>query len=284
MTERLGIIGGSGFYEMEGLQDKKWVTVTTPFGKPSDQYLIGKLKGQEVVFLARHGRGHRLLPVEVNYRANIFGMKKLKVTSLVSASAVGSLKEEIRPLDFVVIDQLVDRSTKRQDTFFGKGIAAHVSFAHPFCRDLRMSLIAACRSVGVRVHESGTYLNMEGPAFSTLAESKLYRSWGLDVIGMTNLAEAKLAREAQICFATMALVTDYDCWHPEHDAVTVEAVIQNLIANTKHAQEVIMTLAKSLPQGCTGGCRTALANAIITSKNKISPQAKKRLRLLVGGY
>lgn len=284
MGDLLGIIGGSGFYEMKNLQKKRWVDIQTPFGKPSDQYLLGILNARPVVFLARHGRGHRFLPMEVNYRANIYGMKKLGVTSLVAASAVGSLRQEIKPLDFVILDQFVDLAVHRKNTFFGEGVAAHISLAQPFCNGLRKNLIRACEEVGVKVHKKGTYLNMEGPAFSTLAESNLYRRWELDVIGMTNSTEAKLAREAEICYATMAMVTDYDCWHPEHEAVTVEAVIRNLMANAQNAQDIILNLAKSKRDTCLSGCRKALSNAIITSKNKITPAAKKRLKLLIGKY
>lgn len=284
MTERLGIIGGSGFYEMEGLEGKKWVKVETPFGKPSDQFLLGRLDEQEIVFLARHGRDHDFLPSEINYRANIYGMKKLNVSWIVAVSAVGSLKEEIKPLDFVIIDQFVDRTTRRESTFFGKGMAVHVSFADPFCRDLRKSLFHACDGMDVAVHPKGTYLNMEGPAFSTRAESHLYKSWGMDVIGMTNVVEAKLAREAEMCYATIAMVTDYDCWRENEEEVTVEAVIQNLRVNKKRAQEVIRKLVRKLPKRCSSGCREALAHSIITTSDKIPQSLKKKLNLLIGKY
>jgi len=284
MSQRLGVIGGSGFYEIPGLRKKKWKKLSTPFGKPSDAYLTGILGDQEIVFLARHGRGHVLLPHEINFRANIYGMKKLGVSWLVAASAVGSLREEMRPLDFVIPDQFVDRTTKRDSTFFGNGIAAHISFADPFCGALREALLKECRHLNIPVHSRGTYLNMEGPAFSTRAESHLYRSWGMDIIGMTNLAEAKLAREAEICYATMAMVTDYDCWHEQHDDVTVEAVIQNLMANAANALKVIQGISGHLPQTCGTGCPNALAASIITAKNKMPASAKKKLKLLLQKY
>ncbi len=284
MREKLGIIGGSGFYEMKGLKSKKWENVETPFGNPSDAYLLGKLEGHEVVFLARHGRGHTLLPSEINYQANIYGMKKLGVTSIISASAVGSLKEDIHPLDFVVPDQFVDRTTQRKNTFFGEGLAAHISFADPFCEDLRKILIQVCQNEGLRVHPRGTYLNMEGPAFSTRAESQLYRSWGMDIIGMTNLIEAKLAREAEICYATLSMVTDYDCWHSVEADVSVETVIENLKINAQKAQNVIKRLIRTLPKKCQSGCRQALKSAMITSSDKIPPLTKKKLQILIKKY
>jgi 5'-methylthioadenosine phosphorylase len=234
--------------------------------------------------LARHGRGHVLLPHEINFRANIYGMKKLGVSWLIAASAVGSLREDMRPLDFVIPDQFVDRTTQRQSTFFGDGIAAHISFADPFCGSLREELLKECKNLNISVHSRGTYLNMEGPAFSTRAESHLYRSWGMDIIGMTNLAEAKLAREAEICYATMAMVTDYDCWHEQHDDVTVEAVIQNLLANAANALKVIQAIAGHLPQTCDTGCRSALATSIITAKDKMPPATKKKLKELLQKY
>ncbi len=284
MREKLGIIGGSGFYEMKGLKNKKWEKVETPFGNPSDEYLLGKLEGTEVIFLARHGRGHTLLPSEINYQANIYGMKKLGVTWIISASAVGSLKEDIQPLDFVVPDQFVDRTTQRKSTFFGEGLAAHISFADPFCEDLRKILIQVCQNEGSRVHPRGTYLNMEGPAFSTRAESGLYRSWGLDIIGMTNLIEAKLAREAEICYATLSMVTDYDCWHLSGEDVTVETVIENLKTNAQKAQNVIARLIQVLPKKCQSGCRQALKSAMITSSDKIPSLTKKKLQILIRKY
>jgi 5'-methylthioadenosine phosphorylase len=284
MNQRLGIIGGSGFYEMEDLQRKRWVSVETPFGKPSGHFLLGRLGQQEVVFLARHGREHQWLPSEINYRANIYGMKKLNVSWIVAVSAVGSLREEIKPLDFVIIDQFVDRTTRRESTFFGNGMAVHISFADPFCEDLRKRLIRICERTGVRVHPKGIYLNMEGPAFSTRAESHLYRSWGMDVIGMTNLIEAKLAREAEMCYATIAMVTDYDCWRENEAEVTVTGVIQNLRANKERVQEAIRKLIQDPPQDCVSGCREALKHAIITSRDKIPLSMKKKLKILIGKY
>src|SRR6188474_210409 len=236
---RIGIIGGSGLYDMAELTDREERTLQTPFGDPSGPYILGTLRGRRVAFLARHGIGHRILPSELNFRANIYGFKVLGVERLLSASAVGSLKEEYRPLDIVVPDQFYDRTKGRISTFFGRGLVAHVAFAHPLCGDLSAIAADSAEAVGAIVHRGGTYVNMEGPQFSTLAESKLYRSWGMDVIGMTNLQEAKLAREAEICYATLALVTDYDCWHPDHDSVTVDMIVQNLVANARTAQLVI---------------------------------------------
>ena len=236
---RIGIIGGSGLYDMAEVTDRETHVVSTPFGDPSGPYVLGTLRGQRVAFLARHGAGHRLLPSELNFRANIFGMKMLGVEYILSASAVGSLKEEYKPLDIVIPDQFIDRTKGRVSTFFGRGLVAHVGFAHPFCKMLSAVAVGSGRRVGATVHEGGTYVCMEGPQFSTLAESKLYRSWGADIIGMTNLQEAKLAREAEICYTTIALVTDYDCWHPDHDSVTVEMVIADLTQNAKTAQAII---------------------------------------------
>ena len=284
MTERLGIIGGSGLYDMGGLSKRKSITVLTPFGKPSGPLRVGEFSGCPVVFLARHGQGHCLLPSEINYRANIYALKKLGVTKILAASAVGSLREEIHPRDFVIPDQFVDRTTRREGTFFGNGIAAHVSFADPFCKSLRQALIKICKALGLRVHEKGTYINMEGPAFSTRAESELYRQWGMDIIGMTNLVEAKLAREAEICYATMAMVTDYDCWHEHHEAVTVEGVLENLIANAGNARNVIKEFIRAMPQICETGCRRALSKAIITDPKKMPARIKRKLRLLIGKY
>src|SRR5499426_2713020 len=226
---QIGIIGGSGLYQMDGLSDFREISVETPFGMPSDNFILGTLEGVRVAFLARHGRGHRLMPGELPFRANIYAMKLLGVQWIISASAVGSLQEQYAPTDIVIPDQFFDRTRGRVSTFFGDGVVAHITFAHPVCKSLGDVIAAAGDSAGVRIHRGGTYLCMEGPAFSTLAESRLYRSWGMDVIGMTNLQEAKLAREAEICYATLALVTDYDCWHPDHDAVTVELVISNLM-------------------------------------------------------
>src|SRR5438552_8591560 len=238
-TVNIGIIGGSGLYDMAELTGKEEKTVSTPFGDPSGPYVIGTLRGKRVAFLARHGVGHRILPSELNFRANIYGFKVLGVERILSASAVGSLKEEYRPLDILVPDQFLDRTKGRISTCFGRGLVAHVAFAHPVCGVLSTIAADAAQEVGATVHRGGTYVNMEGPQFSTLAESRLYRSWGMDVIGMTNVQEAKLAREAEICYATIALVTDYDCWHPEHDAVSVETVLSYLNRNAENACQVV---------------------------------------------
>ena len=281
---RIGIIGGSGLYDVADLADREEREVATPFGAPSAPYVIGTLAGRRVAFLARHGAGHRILPSELNFRANVFGMKTLGVEWLVSASAVGSLQERYRPQDVVVPDQFVDRTRGRVGTFFGRGLAAHVSFAHPVCANLgRLAGDAAARA-GATVHRGGAYLCMEGPQFSTLAESRLYRSWGMDVIGMTNLQEAKLAREAEICFSTLALVTDYDCWHPDHDQVTVEMVVETLQANAATAQRTIAELVPRLPieRGCE--CAAALAAAIITRPEAIPEQVRAELAPLIGKY
>jgi 5'-methylthioadenosine phosphorylase len=242
----IGIIGGSGLYQMAGLTEAQEVAVETPFGKPSDNFIVGKIEGKRVAFLARHGRGHRILPSELNFRANIFAMKKLGVEKIISASAVGSLREEHRPLDIVLPDQFFDRTRGRISTFFGEGLVVHVSFAHPVCSHLGDQLMEASAQSGVPVKRGGTYLCMEGPAFSTVAESNVYRSWGMDIIGMTNLQEAKLAREAEICYATVALVTDYDCWHPDHDAVTVDQVIAVLNQNSENGQKLIRAAVRVL--------------------------------------
>jgi 5'-methylthioadenosine phosphorylase len=281
---RIGIIGGSGLYDMAEVTDRSSVTLTTPFGDPSGPYLLGTLRGQRVAFLARHGAGHRLLPTELNFRANIFGMKMLGVDFILSASAVGSLKEEMKPLDIVIPDQFIDRTRGRISTFFGRGLAAHVGFAHPFCRTLSRFAADSGRRVGATLHEGGTYVCMEGPQFSTLAESTLYRSWGADIIGMTNLQEAKLAREAEICYTTIALVTDYDCWHPDHDSVTVEMIVSNLMQNAKVAQQVIANAVEKLPIARGGECARALATAIITRPEAIPAATRARLQPLVGKY
>lgn len=280
----IGIIGGSGLYDMAGLTDRDEREIETPFGAPSAPYLVGTFAGRRVAFLARHGVGHHILPSELNFRANIFGMKKLGVEWLVSASAVGSLQERYRPQDIVVPDQFLDRTRGRIGTFFGRGLAAHVSLAHPVCANLSGLAADAAHRVGATVHRGGTYVCMEGPQFSTLAESRLYRSWSMDVIGMTNLQEAKLAREAEICFATLALVTDYDCWHPEHDQVTVEMVIETLQANAVTAQKTIADLVSRLPiaRGCE--CSNALATAIITRPEAIPPETRAELAPIVGTY
>jgi 5'-methylthioadenosine phosphorylase len=280
----VGIIGGSGLYDMAELTDRQEKTVTTPFGDPSGPYVIGTLRGKRVAFLSRHGVGHRLMPSELNYRANIFGFKTLGVERILSASAVGSLKEEYRPLDILVPDQFFDRTKGRISTFFGRGIVAHIAFAHPLCPDLSAVAAAAAQQVGATVHRGGTYVNMEGPQFSTLAESRLYRSWGMDVIGMTNLQEAKLAREAEICYATVALVTDYDCWHPDHDSVTVELIVANLVQNAATAQKTIAEAVARLDGARTCACKDALATAIITPPQYIPAQIKQELAPLIGKY
>jgi 5'-methylthioadenosine phosphorylase len=280
----IGIIGGSGLYDMAELTDREEKTVTTPFGDPSGPYVLGTLRGVRVAFLARHGVGHRILPSELNFRANIYGMKVLGVERILSASAVGSLKQEYKPLDIVVPDQFFDRTKGRISTFFGRGLVAHVAFAHPVCGDLSKVLADSAASVGATVHRGGTYVNMEGPQFSTLAESKLYRSWGMDVIGMTNLQEAKLAREAEICYATLALVTDYDCWHPDHDSVTVDLIIANLLQNATTAQKTIAAAIDRLGRARTCACKDALATAIITQAGLVPEQTKKELAPIVGKY
>ena len=281
---QIGIIGGSGLYDMAGVTDREEVTLTTPFGEPSGPYLLGTLRGRRVAFLARHGAGHRILPSELNFRANIFGMKLLGVEYVLSASAVGSLKEEYKPLDIVIPDQFFDRTKGRPSTFFGRGLAGHVGFAHPFCRVLSGLACESGRQAGATVHDGGTYVCMEGPQFSTLAESKLYRSWGMDIIGMTNLQEAKLAREAEICYATIALVTDYDCWHPDHDSVTVEMVMSTLTQNATMAQEIIAGAVAQLPYPRTCECVSALKYAIVTRPDAISDEVKKELAPIIGKY
>ena len=281
---RIGIIGGSGLYDMDALADRAEVALSTPFGEPSAPYIVGTLKGQRVAFLARHGVGHRLLPSELNFRANIFGLKMLGVEWILSASAVGSLQERYRPLDIVVPDQFLDRTRGRISTFFGRGLVAHIPFARPLCDTLSGIAYDVATAVGATVHRGGAYVCIEGPQFSTLAESRLYRSWQLDVIGMTNLQEAKLAREAEICYATLALVTDYDCWHPEHDHVTVEMIVQNLVRNAKTARKVITDVVGRLPVERSCGCSTALASAIITRPDAIPEQTKAELAPIVGKY
>jgi 5'-methylthioadenosine phosphorylase len=284
MRAEIGIIGGSGLYDMAGLTDRDEITLTTPFGDPSGPYVLATLCGRRVAFLARHGAGHRLMPSELNFRANIYGFKTLGVERLVSASAVGSLKHEYPPQDIVIPDQFFDRTKGRVSTFFGRGLVAHVGFAHPVCADLSRLAHAAATAVGARAHLGGTYVCMEGPQFSTLAESRLYRSWGMDVIGMTNLQEAKLAREAEICYATLALVTDYDCWHPEHDSVTVDLIVANLLQNAKTAQAIIAEVVGRLEPVRTCPCATALATAIITHRDAIPDQTKQDLAPIVGRY
>jgi len=284
MSITIGIIGGSGLYDMAELTNREERRVTTPFGEPSAPYVVGTLRGKRVAFLARHGAGHGLLPSELNFRANIFGLKTLGVEYILSASAVGSLKHEYKPMDLVVPDQFLDRTRGRISTFFGRGLVAHVGFAHPFCKPLSDVAFRSAQSAGATVHKGGTYVCMEGPQFSTLAESQLYRSWGMDIIGMTNLQEAKLAREAEICFATIALVTDYDCWHPEHDQVTVEMIIANLMQNAKTAQQVIAAAVGMLPFDRTCECATALKHAIITRPEVVPEQTKTELAPILAKY
>jgi 5'-methylthioadenosine phosphorylase len=284
MHSEIGIIGGSGLYDMEGLTDRTEVTLDTPFGAPSGPYVTATLRGRRVAFLARHGAGHRITPSELNFRANIFGFKLLGVQRILSASAVGSLREDYAPLDIVVPDQFFDRTTGRASTFFGNGLVAHVGFAHPVCGELAGLVVASAKAVGARVHGAGTYVCMEGPAFSTLAESKAYRSWGFDVIGMTNLQEAKLAREAEICYTTIALVTDYDCWHPDHDSVTVEMIIANLVRNAATAQQIIAEAVGRLPEARGCACGRALEHAIITRPEAVPAQVKQALAPIVGKY
>ena len=280
----IGIIGGSGLYNMPGITDIHEVPQETPFGAPSDVFVLGTLEGKKVAFLARHGRGHRLLPSELNFRANIYGFKQLGVDRILSVSAVGSLKEEHKPLEFVIPDQFVDRTRHRVDTFFGSGVVAHVAFADPVCPQLSETVTAACQKAGVVAKRGGTYLCMEGPQFSTKAESNLYRSWGMDVIGMTNLQEAKLAREAEICYVTVAMVTDYDCWHPHHDSVTVDQIVAVLVKNAENACNVVREAVAAIPKERTCKCDSALAHAIITDRSKIPQSAKDRLRLILSKY
>jgi 5'-methylthioadenosine phosphorylase len=284
MNPTIGIIGGSGLYDMAELTDREERLLTTPFGDPSGPYVLATLRGHRVAFLARHGVGHRLMPSELNFRANIYGFKLLGVERILSASAVGSLKHDYKPLDILVPDQFFDRTKGRVSTFFGNGIVAHIAFAHPVCGHLSQVAADAAEAVGATVHRGGTYVNMEGPQFSTLAESKLYRAWGMDVIGMTNLQEAKLAREAEICYATLALVTDYDCWHPEHDAVTVDLIIANLMQNAVTAQKTIAEAVTRLNGPRTCACKDALQTAIITRSEHVPEATKQQLELLIRRY
>ncbi|MDY0095867.1 MAG: S-methyl-5'-thioadenosine phosphorylase [Candidatus Vecturithrix sp.] len=281
---QIGVIGGSGLYNMEALTDIERMNVNTPFGDPSDDYIIGMLEGVRVAFLPRHGQGHRISPSELNFRANIYGFKRLGVEHILSVSAVGSLKDHIHPLDVVVPDQFFDRTRERRSTFFGHGIVAHIAFADPVCPVLSELIYQAAVDQGATVHKGGTYLCMEGPAFSTRAESNVYRQWGMDIIGMTNLQEAKLAREAEICYATMAMVTDYDCWHEEEDDVTVEAIIQNLMKNAELAQKVICAVVPKISGKRTCICANALQYALITDRKSIPEETKQQLDLLVGKY
>ena len=281
---RLGVIGGSGLYQMESLEDVQEVSLDTPFGKPSDVIAIGQLSGTPIAFLPRHGRGHRLMPTEVPVRANVYAMKQLGVERLVSISAVGSLREEVHPLDLVVPHQVIDRTRLRENTFFGDGVVAHISFAEPFCPEMGPLLAKAAREAGATVHEGGTCVVMEGPAFSTGAESHLYRSWGASIIGMTALPEAKLAREAEICYAMLACVTDYDVWHESESNVSVELVVANLLKNVATSQQVLRNLVPRLTAERPCGCGTALQTAIITAPDRVPLEAKQRLAAIIGKY
>ncbi|MBI4640775.1 MAG: S-methyl-5'-thioadenosine phosphorylase [Candidatus Tectomicrobia bacterium] len=281
---KVGVIGGSGLYEMKGLQDVKRVALDTPFGKPSDEYITGVLDGVEMVFLPRHGRGHRIMPSEINFRANIYGMKSLGVEWIISVSAVGSMREDIAPGDMVIPDQFFDRTTKRISTFFGGGVVGHIAMADPVCPNLHDTLISACRDVGATAHPRGTYLCIEGPQFSTRAESYIYRQWGVDVIGMTNIPEVKLAREAEICYATLALATDYDCWHQTAEDVSVVSVLEILNKNVELAQQIIRSAVAKIshPRRCP--CPELLKHALITSRDAIPEQLKRDLAPLIGKY
>jgi 5'-methylthioadenosine phosphorylase len=281
----IGVIGGSGVYDIDGLEHKEWVRVSSPFGEPSDQLLLGELQGQKMVFLPRHGRGHRLAPGDINFRANIDALKRAGVTDVISVSAVGSLRENLQPGTFVIVDQFIDRTFARVKSFFGNGLVAHVSMARPVCRRLGDHIEAAARAASIPVARGGTYLVMEGPQFSTLAESELYRSWNCDVIGMTNMPEAKLAREAELCYATVAMVTDYDCWHPNHDDVTVEAIVKVLLANAEKARTLVRALAPRLVadgEAAACACRQALSSALITAPQARDPQLVARLDAVAG--
>jgi 5'-methylthioadenosine phosphorylase len=281
---KIGIIGGSGLYDMPGLTGRSEITVETPFGAPSDRFIIGTLSGQHVAFLARHGRGHRFMPSELNFRANIYAMKSLGVERILSVSAVGSLKEELAPLDIVLPDQFFDRTRGRISTFFGSGLVAHVAFGDPVCPDLLDQVQKASHKAGIPAKKGGTYVCMEGPAFSTKAESNLYRSWGMDVIGMTNLQEAKLAREAEICYVTIALVTDYDCWHESHETVSVDMIVSNLQKNVQAAQSIILQTVQDLNHTRICRCGEALKYSLITDKTLIPEETKQRLQCIVGKY
>ena len=280
----IGIIGGSGLYDIQGLENRREVHLETPFGSPSDAFILGTLHGRSVAFLARHGRGHRLLPTEINFRANLFGMKKLGVESILSASAVGSLREEHHPMDFVLPDQFFDRTRQRVSTFFGDGLVAHIGFADPICGRLAGLVEQAAGNIDFPIKRGGTYVCMEGPAFSTRAESHLYRSWGMDLIGMTNLQEAKLAREAEICYVTIAMVTDYDCWHEEEEDVTVEMLLGYLRQNSEHAKGLISEAVRILPREFNCSCRHALATALITDGTAIPEETRNKLEPIIGKY
>jgi 5'-methylthioadenosine phosphorylase len=280
----IGIIGGSGLYSMPGFTNVREVKLETPFGEPSETFVLGDLSGRKVAFLARHGRGHRILPSELNFRANIHAFKQLGVTRILSVSAVGSLKEEHKPTDFVIADQFIDRTFHRESTFFGEGIVGHVAFGDPVCATVAKAAESACKEIGIVGKLGGTYVCMEGPQFSTKAESKLYRSWGADVIGMTNLQEAKLAREAEICYATVAMVTDYDCWHESHEAVTVEQIVAVLHQNAENAAKMVKAAVAAIPAERTCGCGSAAQYAILTQPSAIPAATKEKLKLIVGKY
>ncbi|MFH1190216.1 MAG: S-methyl-5'-thioadenosine phosphorylase [Candidatus Omnitrophota bacterium] len=285
MEGRIGIIGGSGLYSMERIKKAKRVRVKTPFGEASDEYVTGSMDGIDVVFLTRHGKGHRISPSEVNYCANIYGMKKLNVDRIISVSACGSLKKELKPLDIVIPDQFVDRTSQaRRMTFFREGIVAHIQFADPVCPDLAGILYEAGRKAGANIHMGGTYLNMEGPQFSTRAESNLYRSWGMDVIGMTNIGEARLAREAEICYATLACITDYDCWYQSEEQVSLEMIIQNLLKNVDRSKIILAEALPRLAGHRTCVCASALKDAIVTDPKVIPAKTKEKLELIIGKY
>lgn len=282
---KIGIIGGSGLYNIEGIKRLKEVSINTPFGRPSGKFITGILGGKEVVFLPRHDVGHWIPPTEINYRANIFGMKKLGVDRIISISACGSLKEELRPMDFVVVDQFVDRTNSaRNMSFSTRGLVIHVGLAHPVCGELSSALFLSGKKLGLRIHPKGTYVNMEGPAFSTLAESQLYRSWGMDIIAMTNFGEAKLAREAEICYATLAAITDYDCWHKGHESVTVDMVMKNLQRNIENAKKILVDVIKNIPAERDCECQGALKSAIVTDRKVIPAKIKKDLGIIIGKY
>ena len=280
----IGIIGGSGLYSMPGLAQTREVRVKTPFGDPSDALVVGTLEGKRVAFLARHARGHRFLPSEINYRANIHAMKQLGVERIISVSAVGSLQMDLKPLDFLIPDQFFDRTRHRISTFFGGGVVAHVGFDKPVCGQLSGVLGDACDRAKVRVHRGGTYICMEGPQFSTLAEAHVHRQMRFEVIGMTNVTEAKLAREAEICYATVAMITDYDCWHPDHASVTLAEILSNLSKNTENAQNVLREAVRSMPEARTCRCGSALSHAIVTDPKVIPAAARKRLNVIAGKY
>jgi 5'-methylthioadenosine phosphorylase len=280
----IGIIGGSGLYNMPGLSGTREVRLQTPFGDPSDAYVLGTLEGRSVAFLTRHGRGHRFMPSELNFRANIYGFKMLGIERIISLSAVGSLKEEHKPTDFVIPDQFFDRTKQRISTFFGNGVVGHVAFADPICHEVQTAMHDACIRAGVAGKRGGTYICIEGPQFSTKAESNLYRAWGMDVVGMTNLQEAKLAREAEICYATLAMITDYDCWHPEHDSVTVEQIVAVLHKNAENAGNVVRAAVALMPRERRCHCGSALQYAIMTDRAMIPPETRQRLKLLLDKY